>query len=102
MFRSCAGWLPPLFDHLQQRLAAIAQALARLELVEQGDDLARQPGQHPFASGARIRCRQARERSADARERSADERRVLLDSKSPDPVIGDSVGLNSRSVYKLF
>jgi hypothetical protein len=36
--------LPPLFDELFQRLTAIAQALAFLELINESDRLARQIG----------------------------------------------------------
>ena len=60
--RLLLGGFPPLFDQLQQRLAAIAQALALLELVKKGDDLARQRddelmialGRQPAAIGADI------------------------------------------------
>ena len=42
--RLLLGGFPPLFDQLQQRLAAVAQTLALLELVNKGDGLARQRG----------------------------------------------------------
>ena len=39
--RLLPGGLSPLFDQLQKCLAAIAQALALLELVKESDSLAR-------------------------------------------------------------
>ena len=95
MFRSCAGWLPPLFDQLQQRLAAIAKALALLERVEQGDDLARQSKQHAFASGS------ANTLAVSAGTFSGREMRAA-GIKHPDQVISSSVGLSPRSVYYFF
>ena len=47
------GDFPPLFDQLHQHLAAIAQALAFLELVNKGDRLARQPEQDLLLAGGR-------------------------------------------------
>jgi len=46
------GSRPPLFDQLQQRLAAIAQALALFECVEEFHNLARQLEQHFFSTGS--------------------------------------------------
>ena len=54
--RLLLGGFPPLFDQLQQRLAAITQALAFLELVKKSDGLARQRGDElmlPLAASRR-------------------------------------------------
>ena len=45
------GRFPPLFDQLQQRLAAAPQALAFLEFVEHRDRFARQLDQHFLFAG---------------------------------------------------
>ena len=44
------GGCPPLFDQLQKHLAAVSQALAFLELVEQRHGFARQLKQHFLAT----------------------------------------------------
>ena len=47
------GDLPPLVDQLQERLATITQAMALLELVNQGNGLIGQPEQHFLFAGGR-------------------------------------------------
>src|ERR1019366_9228410 len=45
------GGCPLLFDQLQKRLAAVAQAMAFLEFIEQSDRLSRQLEQHLLIAG---------------------------------------------------
>ncbi len=42
------GGCPPMFDQLQKRLAATAQAVALLQFIDEFDRLARQLEQHFF------------------------------------------------------